>query len=134
MGGGIDMSRVQRRGVVRSAAAGDSALVGGIGMPYARSASIAGGLVPIVAERTILPSQPAPLIVSDPRVMMGKPTIADTRITVEHVLEELGSGRSMEDLLSAHPRLTRAGIEAALRFDARVLRSDEIYPSEGADR
>jgi len=72
------------------------------------------------------------LIVSDPKVMMGKPVIAGTRITVEHVLEELGAGRSMEDLLNSHPRLTREKLQAALSYAASVLRSDVVHPVEGA--
>ncbi len=36
------------------------------------------------------------LVVSDPRVMMGKPVIKGTRITVELILEKLGAGESME--------------------------------------
>ena len=67
-------------------------------------------------------------IVSDPHIMMGKPIVAGTRITVEHILEELGSGRTVEDMLTAHPRLTREGIQAALCYAAGVLRSDEVLP------
>ena len=44
-----------------------------------------------------------PLIVSDPKVMMGKPVIARTRITVDLVLEKLGSSESIEAMLEAHP-------------------------------
>ena len=44
---------------------------------------------------------------SDPAVMMGKPVVAGARITVEQILEEVGAGRSIEQLLEAHPRLTR---------------------------
>ena len=59
-----------------------------------------------------------PLIVSDPKVMMGKPVVAGTRITVDLVLEKLASGESFEAILEAHPRLTREGVLAALRFAA----------------
>jgi len=52
------------------------------------------------------------LIVSDPRVMMGKPTIKGTRITVELILEKLGAGETVEQLLAAHPRLTEETIRA----------------------
>jgi uncharacterized protein (DUF433 family) len=65
---------------------------------------------------------------SDPRVMMGKPVVQGTRITVEHVLEELGAGRSIEEILEAHPRLTREGVLAAIRFGAECLRADVSYP------
>jgi uncharacterized protein (DUF433 family) len=70
------------------------------------------------------------LIVSDPAVMMGKPVIAGTRITVELVLEKLAAGETVEQLLDAHPRLTREGIHAALAFAAEVLKSDIVYPRE----
>ncbi len=69
-----------------------------------------------------------PLIVSDPKVMMGKPVISGTRITVDLILEKLGSGESMEALLESHPRLTREGVLAALRFAAQALRADVVYP------
>ena len=60
-----------------------------------------------------------PLIVSDPRVMMGKPVVAGTRITVELILEKLAAGETVEQVLDAHPRLTRQSIQAALDFAAR---------------
>ncbi|OGP82373.1 MAG: hypothetical protein A2Y95_05795 [Deltaproteobacteria bacterium RBG_13_65_10] len=69
-----------------------------------------------------------PTIVSDPNVMMGKPVVAGTRITVDLILEKLGSGESIEQLLDAHPRLTRDGILAALRFAAQALRAEVVYP------
>jgi uncharacterized protein (DUF433 family) len=65
---------------------------------------------------------------SDPAVMMGKPVVEGTRITVELILEELGAGATIEQLLEAHPRLTREGILAAMRFGAEALRADVAYP------
>ena len=65
---------------------------------------------------------------SDPNVMMGKPVVEGTRITVEHILEELGADQTIEQLLDAHPRLTRGGVLAAVRFGAEVLRADVAYP------
>ena len=56
----------------------------------------------------------ADLIRTDPDVMMGKPVIAGTRITVELILEKLAAGESIEQILDAHPRLTRQLISAAL--------------------
>ena len=64
------------------------------------------------------------LIVSDPRVMMGKPVVAGTRITVEVILENLGAGETVDQLIEAHPRLTRQAIQAALQFAAEALRAD----------
>ena len=71
---------------------------------------------------------PKPLIVSDPQVMMGKPLIAGTRITVELILEKLAAGETIEQILDAHPRLTREAIQAALAFASEALRADVVYP------
>ena len=68
------------------------------------------------------------MIVSDPKVMMGKPVVAGTRITVDLILEKLGSGESIEAMLESHPRLTREGVLAALRYAAQVLRAEVVYP------
>ena len=67
-------------------------------------------------------------ILSDPKVMMGKPVIAGTRITVELILEKLAAGESVEQILDAHPRLTREAVQAALSFAKEALRADVIYP------
>jgi len=67
-------------------------------------------------------------IESNPSVMMGKPVIAGTRITVELILEKLAAGETTEDLLDAHPRLTREAIRAALAFAAEALHADVVYP------
>ena len=68
------------------------------------------------------------LIVSDPKVMMGKPVVSGTRITVDLILEKLGGGETIEAVLESHPRLTRDGVLAALRFAAEALRADVVYP------
>lgn len=67
-------------------------------------------------------------ILSDPKIMMGKPVIVGTRITVELILEKLAAGESVEQILDAHPRLTREAIQAALAFAKEALRADVIYP------
>ncbi len=71
---------------------------------------------------------PAPLIVSDPNVMMGKPVVAGTRITVELILEELAAGTSANELIAGHPALSPQAISAALQFAAGALRADTVYP------
>ena len=68
------------------------------------------------------------LIISDPNVMMGKPVVAGTRITVELILEKLSAGETVEQILAAHPRLTREAIQAALAFAAETLRGDVVAP------
>lgn len=63
------------------------------------------------------------LIQSDPAVMMGKPVIAGTRITVELILEKLAAGETVDEILEAHPRLTREAISAALVYAAQAVRN-----------
>ena len=64
--------------------------------------------------------------------MGGKPVVAGTRITVELILEKLAAGESVEQILDAHPRLTRESVRAALAFAAEALRADVVYPSKSA--
>ena len=62
-------------------------------------------------------------IIIDPAVMMGKPVIAGTRITVELILDKLAAGESVDDIVDAHPHVTREGIQAALAYAAEALRA-----------
>lgn len=72
---------------------------------------------------------PDTYIVSDPAVMMGKPVVRGTRITVELILTRLAAGESIEQLVASHPRLTRDAVLAALSFAAEALKADVIYPT-----
>lgn len=54
-----------------------------------------------------------PLIISDPAIMVGKPVIKGTRITVELILNKLAAGQTVEQILEDYPHLTREGIRAA---------------------
>lgn len=69
-------------------------------------------------------------IVSDPKIMMGKPAIRGTRVTVELILRLLGQGRSVEAVLDAHPGLIAADINAAQAFAAEYLASGRILAAE----
>jgi len=67
-------------------------------------------------------------IISNPSIMMGKPVIAGTRITVELILEKLAAGETIDQIIEAHPRLTRDAICESLSFAAEALKADVIYP------
>ena len=69
------------------------------------------------------------LIDSDPAIMMGKPVIRGTRITVEFILEKLAAGETNAQILSAHSHLIEAAIRAALAFAAEALKADVVYPT-----
>jgi uncharacterized protein (DUF433 family) len=61
-------------------------------------------------------------------VMMGKPVFVGTRLTVEHVLRELGTGIAHEELLRNYPRLKPEHIQASMQYAADVLaREESIY-------
>jgi uncharacterized protein (DUF433 family) len=64
----------------------------------------------------------------NPKIMMGKPVIKGTRIRVEQILENLSESNSIDDVLLAHPHLTKEQVHAALSFAAQSIRGDEIYP------
>jgi uncharacterized protein (DUF433 family) len=67
-------------------------------------------------------------VVSDPNIMMGKPVIRGTRITVESIVERLGAGETIEAIVDAHPRLTREAALDAIAFAAEALKADAVYP------
>ncbi len=69
-------------------------------------------------------------ISADPAVMMGKPCIKGTRITVELILRKLGAGRSFTDLLEAYPPLTEADLRAALAFAADYMQHETVLAAE----
>jgi uncharacterized protein (DUF433 family) len=61
----------------------------------------------------------------NPRVMMGKPVIRGTRITVELLLRKISEGASEDALLDAYPRLRREDIRAAVAYAADTLAHEE---------
>ena len=69
-------------------------------------------------------------VISDPSIMMGKPVLAGTRITVELIIEKLAAGETVPQILSAHPQLTEESVRCALAFAAAALRADVVYPVE----
>jgi uncharacterized protein (DUF433 family) len=61
----------------------------------------------------------------NPKVMLGKPVIRGTRITVELILRKLGEGATHRELLEAYPHLTQIDLQAAITFAADTLAHDE---------
>ena len=71
-----------------------------------------------------------PRIKADLLVMMGKPCISGTRITVELILRKLGAGRTFAELLEAYPSLTDDDLRAALAFAADYMQHETIVAAE----
>jgi uncharacterized protein (DUF433 family) len=62
-------------------------------------------------------------IVHDPDIMLGKPTVRGTRITVEAVLAHLAANPDLDDLFASYPRLTMDDLKAVLAYaEERVRR------------
>jgi len=70
-----------------------------------------------------------PRVTMIPGVMGGKPCIKDTRLPVAHILDYLGAGDTIEDVLEGYPFITREDVLAALAFAADYLRSDGLVPA-----
>jgi uncharacterized protein (DUF433 family) len=66
----------------------------------------------------------------NPKVVLGKPVIRGTRITVELILRKLGEGATPEDLLEAYPHLAEADIQAAITFAADTIAHEHTEPVE----
>jgi len=63
-------------------------------------------------------------IVSDPEILNGKPCIAGTRISVEIIMEWLGTGGTPERIALKHPLLTKDLVLEAIRYAARFARNE----------
>ena len=68
----------------------------------------------------------APVIVSDPAVMLGKPVFAGTRVTVELVLEKLAAGEPREQIERAYPHLPPGAVRAALAYALALVRNEVV--------
>ncbi len=68
-----------------------------------------------------------PEIISDPEIMLGKPVVAGTRVTVEFILEQLAAGETVEQIMDQYD-LTRQQVYSALRYAAELARIDTVHP------
>src|SRR5262252_5369188 len=67
-------------------------------------------------------------IVTDPRILAGKPVVKGTRIAVDLVLEELSHNPDVNELLAAHPDLTRDDVQACLAYAQAIVTGKEVSP------
>ena len=68
-------------------------------------------------------------ITSDYQIMLGKPVIKGTRITVELILRKLAEGATPHDLIKMYPHITTNEISAVLLYAAEVLANEELIDS-----
>jgi uncharacterized protein (DUF433 family) len=67
-------------------------------------------------------------ITTDPKILGGKPVVRGTRIAVSLVLEELAHNPDFNELLAAHPDLTRADVQACLSYAKAMVTGEEVSP------
>jgi uncharacterized protein (DUF433 family) len=65
-------------------------------------------------------------IETNPNVMMGKPVVKHTRITVELIMKKLGEGATIDDLILGYPSLKKEEVLAALQYAAALVANEEI--------
>ncbi len=70
-------------------------------------------------------------IVVDPNVLVGKPVIKGTRISVELIIDLLARGYSKEQILEQYDHITTEDIQACLAYASQVLRSERVYTITG---
>jgi uncharacterized protein (DUF433 family) len=63
----------------------------------------------------------------DASVLAGKPIIRGTRISVEFVVDLLGRGWTVDDVLREYDHLTREDIQACLAYASDMLKSERVY-------
>lgn len=66
-------------------------------------------------------------VVVDPKIMLGKPVIAGTRITVEQILRLLSRGQKEEEIIENFPYLKREDIRAAINYAYQIVAEEEVY-------
>ncbi|TAL69067.1 MAG: DUF433 domain-containing protein [Bacteroidetes bacterium] len=65
-------------------------------------------------------------IISDYKIMLGKPVIKGTRITVELILKKLSEGITIPQLIEMYPHLNSEQIHAALEYASNVVGNEEV--------
>lgn len=66
-------------------------------------------------------------ITLNPNIMTGKPTIRNTRLTVEHILKASAAGITFQELKEDYPFLEFADIQACLLYAAELVQSERVY-------
>jgi uncharacterized protein (DUF433 family) len=67
-------------------------------------------------------------ITVDPKVMVGKPVIRGTRLTVEYILNLLAHGATIKEILTEYKGLTQEDIQACILFATKSLESTTFMP------
>lgn len=64
---------------------------------------------------------------SDPAVLVGKPVVKGTRLSVDFLLSLLASGWDEKQVLKNYPKLTTKGLQAVFAFAAECMREESVF-------
>ena len=71
-------------------------------------------------------------ITINPKVMVGKPVIKGTRLSVELILDRLADGWTAQELFAAYPRLTPEALQAVFAFTAEIMKEEDFVAARKA--
>ncbi|HVW08238.1 MAG TPA: DUF433 domain-containing protein [Bryobacteraceae bacterium] len=71
-------------------------------------------------------------IIIDPAILMGKPVVTGTRISVEFIVDLLAAGWTHEQILKNYPHLSEDDILACLHYAGELLHNERVYPLTSA--
>ncbi|MBI3335282.1 MAG: DUF433 domain-containing protein [Candidatus Portnoybacteria bacterium] len=64
----------------------------------------------------------------NPDILVGKPVIKGTRISVEQIMRMLASGMDAKEILEEHPHITKEDIRAAIFYATELVQDFKVYP------
>ncbi len=70
-------------------------------------------------------------IVIDPAILVGKPVVRGTRLSVAFIIDLLAQGWSEDDIIRNYPGITRDDIRACLAYASAMLQAERVYPLHG---
>lgn len=68
-------------------------------------------------------------ITIDPKILVGKPVIKGTRLSVELIMELLSNGWTEQQILENYPGITHEDVLACLAYATEILKSERVFPS-----
>ncbi len=67
-------------------------------------------------------------IIIDPKILLGKPVVKGTRLSVDFLIELMAQGWREEDILGNYPGLTHEDLQACLGYASAILNAEKVYP------
>ena len=71
-------------------------------------------------------------ITLDPQILVGKPVVKGTRVSVELVIDLLAAGWTHQQILDSYPTLKADDVRACLAYASEILHSEKVFPLEPA--